>query len=515
MAYAVIVVSHVCAVALSLGILLLAIYKRQAARSLFFTYLVLAIFVFNLGYLLEVSARIPEVAVLGKQIKYSGVPFIAPFLLLFVLEYCEKKYLGRPQLAALLAIPLAHAVMGMTWPWNGYYSHYSIVEKAGILQIETSGSIYYYLFYIYTYILTVGAIVYAVKRYRKGSILLKKQLRIIITATLIPGVGNAVMVFGGDILPFDVTSMLMSTTCVLLGYSFVRLGFFQIVPIAREQIVENMQDAFILVDLKGRFIDANASAKRLLPPLATAFSGEYMKDIGGVPWKEGGPEAGEETFEVLTREGEPQHFRVSQTEISHQNRPICSCIMLYDITESKRLLDEVSVLAEHDALTGLLNRGTFLKKGEQLFRQMYVENGSFSVLMMDLDHFKTLNDTMGHQMGDRVLSTIAEQLSAHFRDTDLFARYGGEEFVALLPRTSEAEIMDIAGRLCTCVRQIDWGEDAPSLRVTISIGAAVFDPAHHPTLDALILSADQALYAAKDAGRNAYVLANEKAPQTV
>ena len=287
-----------------------------------------------------------------------------------------------------------------------------------------------------------------------------------------------------------------------MGYSLLRLGLFQIVPIAREQIVETMQDAFVLIDQYERFIDANAAAKKLFPQLAGVSMGSPIGDITGMPWTDEQADAETWTFSLQDQSGIFRHYSISKTIVFHKNKVICNCLMIYDVTESKTLLNEVRKLAEHDALTGLINRGTFFKKGEQVFRMNAAQKNSMSVMMMDLDHFKKLNDTFGHLTGDKVLTMVTQKLAAEFRDTDLFARYGGEEFCAFLPETDETSAMQMAQKLCDLVAKIDWGVELTDLRVTISIGVAGYDAARHYTLDSFVQSADTALYAAKNSGRN-------------
>ncbi|MGI6153878.1 MAG: diguanylate cyclase, partial [Christensenellaceae bacterium] len=401
------------------------------------------------------------------------------------------------------AVPIAQCVLAITFPWNWlYYTDITYVADVLVPHYETQGSVIYYIGFIYTYILTLCAVAFAIYYHRKGDALHKKQSAIIIVATAIPGIGNAFNVLGSHLLSFDITSLMLSGTCVLLGYSFLRLGLFQIAPIAREKIVETMQDAFVLADPHGRFIDANAAAKKLFPQLAAASIGTPIDSIEGIPWSDMDTDTENWTFRLQDELGDFRYYSISRTPVGHQNKTICNCIMIYDVTESKKLLDEVSKLAERDALTGLLNRGTFFKKGEPAFRKVASQKGDMAVLMMDLDHFKKLNDTFGHLTGDKVLATVAQTLSAAFRDVDLFARYGGEEFCAFLPGTEESSAMQIAQQLCKIVESIDWGSEPDNLHVTISIGVAAYDTARHYTFDSFVHSADTALYAAKNAGRN-------------
>jgi diguanylate cyclase (GGDEF)-like protein len=167
-----------------------------------------------------------------------------------------------------------------------------------------------------------------------------------------------------------------------------------------------------------------------------------------------------------------------------------------------QLHDAVAHAAQTDALTGLFNRGALLERLERELERSRRYGRSLAVIFFDLDRFKNLNDTYGHQFGDRVLRDLARIATRTVRGIDLIGRYGGEEFVAVLPETDGAQALVVAERLRTNVARhrldLPGGEE---VRATISAGVAVF-PADATTMDTLIRIADTALYAAKAAGRN-------------
>jgi diguanylate cyclase (GGDEF)-like protein len=164
-----------------------------------------------------------------------------------------------------------------------------------------------------------------------------------------------------------------------------------------------------------------------------------------------------------------------------------------------RLLAQVRALAAADGLTGVANRRTFDAQLAAEVDRSVRTGRPLSVILFDVDHFKRLNDTFGHQAGDEALRRVAATLSAAARGVDLVARYGGEEFVVILPETGLAEAAEAAERLRAAVEQV-----AVEPRVTASLGVATFpgsalDPA------GLVAAADEALYAAKQQGRNRVV----------
>jgi diguanylate cyclase (GGDEF)-like protein len=169
-------------------------------------------------------------------------------------------------------------------------------------------------------------------------------------------------------------------------------------------------------------------------------------------------------------------------------------------------LEQVTRLSREDPLTGLLNRRAFTEHAELAMKMARRHHRSVGILVCDLDFFKKVNDTYGHQAGDAVLVEIAKLLRRVFRDTDVIARFGGEEFVVLLSETAGEGVAVIGERLREAVERHGKSEPLPGVRFpTMSIGMSVF-PEHGDSLDVLVSRADEALYQAKEGGRNRALL---------
>ncbi len=178
--------------------------------------------------------------------------------------------------------------------------------------------------------------------------------------------------------------------------------------------------------------------------------------------------------------------------------------------ENAKLFGQVQILATLDELTGINNRRNFFSMGKLEFQRARRHGHSLSSIMVDIDHFKKFNDAHGHAVGDEVLCTIARRISRTCRVTDILGRYGGEEFAILLPGTDQTKAGEVAERLrrevCEkpiLVEKTGTGEPRP-LRASISLGVSVVEEST-PHLEDLLRQSDQALYAAKQGGRNRVV----------
>ena len=173
--------------------------------------------------------------------------------------------------------------------------------------------------------------------------------------------------------------------------------------------------------------------------------------------------------------------------------------------DKARLIKDLENLATTDGLTRLYNRRTFLQRAESEFERSRRYQRPLSVLMLDVDHFKNVNDSYGHETGDRVLRVLADACRKSLRQQDVVGRYGGEEFVAFLPETSSEIAQEVAERLRESVAALGVASPSGVVKVTVSIGVATAGRSTAAVAQ-LINAADQAMYEAKQQGRNRVVV---------
>jgi diguanylate cyclase (GGDEF)-like protein/PAS domain S-box-containing protein len=198
---------------------------------------------------------------------------------------------------------------------------------------------------------------------------------------------------------------------------------------------------------------------------------------------------------MVHADGHPVWVSLRATIVrDEEGEPVHVLVQVQDITERRSLEDQLRHLADHDPLTGLLNRRGIDRALAQHVARGRRYGAEGALLVLDLDGFKTVNDTLGHAAGDELIVTCARALRNRLRETDILARLGGDEFAVLLPAEGEAEAIVVAQAIVTVIREVTG--------VTASVGVTPFGD--EPTTTSAMDRADMAMYAAKQGGRDRY-----------
>jgi diguanylate cyclase (GGDEF)-like protein len=203
------------------------------------------------------------------------------------------------------------------------------------------------------------------------------------------------------------------------------------------------------------------------------------------------------------------HFVTSKIIIGDELRLIVTNLaeQISFALSNLRLKDKLRSQAIRDPLTNLYNRRFMMEAFEPALHRAERHENNLAVLMIDLDHFKQFNDKFGHEVGDFVLKSIAEQFKNNLRLEDIACRYGGEEFIVICPDTNLRDAYVLAEKLIVCINELCLSYEKQNLGIiTLSIGLAIY-PNHAVSTQQLIIQADKALYSAKSRGRNCAVVA--------
>lgn len=184
------------------------------------------------------------------------------------------------------------------------------------------------------------------------------------------------------------------------------------------------------------------------------------------------------------------------------------CLVVYDVTDEalnkqgiQTLNQELQNISRIDGLTGVFNRRHFDELFELEYKRICRSNADSSVIMLDIDHFKKVNDNHGHPAGDFIIKTLAKVVQFSIRETDVCGRYGGEEFVVFLPETNAENAVVVGQRIRKACEKLVPVYEETEIRFTVSVGIAQFEKSYTSPVD-WMEKADQALYKAKNAGRN-------------
>lgn len=279
-----------------------------------------------------------------------------------------------------------------------------------------------------------------------------------------------------------------------------------------ESVLENVDASIYTKDRERRYTYANAKmaavAGRTPEDLIGRVDEELVTPEVAADWRvlddlvfeTGETQSGEEIS--TSKDGERRHFWVVKIPQRDSRGEVVSLLGIStDFTEFYRLKEELARQATTDELTGIRNRRSLLETARREFSRTNRYGHPLSMLMIDIDYFKRINDGFGHDVGDKVLKAVADACRRELRDSDSIGRLGGEEFGVLLPNTGSTGAAIVAERLRTRVDALriagDWGED---IRPKVSVGVACADNASR--VEVVFKRADEAMYAAKAAGRN-------------
>lgn len=480
-----------------------------------------------LPFPLQVKTNIPTVT-------YLGVVAVPSLFLTFALCFANYENVVTKRLMLGLALePLITMFLVCTNKYHHLiFESMTLQESDGFQWLNFGHGSWYEVNLIYSYIVITIGLLALVAGMARSSPLVKKQYSMILAAALVPWLGNVFAEVFDRSFPFDITPVLFGFSSALFTYSVFRHRFMDIISMARGRLIENMSDGVLVLDANNIIVDINPAMERLLDRDRSSFFGKPASDVLEI-WQEQTELIfrGEKTRTELRLPDSPSRYldlRVT-TLLDKQERLHGRLIVFRDVTDRKQVekklrqanerlqsqLIEIGTLqsklrsqAVRDPLTNLFNRRYLDETLDRELARAARENYSVCLIMLDLDHFKKVNDTYGHEAGDFVLKALAETISSRSRRGDFACRYGGEEFVIVMPNIALDTAYQRAEKLRKTLNglQIPYGNF--QLSTTISIGIACY-PSNGEDRESLLRAADRAMYAAKKAGRN-HILTYDK-----
>ncbi len=299
----------------------------------------------------------------------------------------------------------------------------------------------------------------------------------------------------------------LGLSSILLLLALFKYELFDLLPLAYYSIFEFSDYPILILSDSMRYIKSNSVAQTVFANLLKDKAGLSLVDIfKDEPEFMRSLEQKNSCFISRSVEGEQLYFSARLIGLGSpkdkKRKEYGFLLVFHDETTHVHQLRGLKDEASLDPLTGTYNRRYFYKYAERLIRKAKSEERSVSFIMVDIDRFKTINDTNGHQAGDYVLKTITDLVKNTLRESDLLARYGGEEFLILLPYTQATAANVIAERICTIICDYDFWDGDHIIKVTVSAGVSTLESSANLSLEDCIALADSALYRAKEYGRN-------------
>lgn len=491
----------------ALFVLIMVVAYRTVPKARYFIFLSMAVFLYAVGYLLELDSHSLEGAYMAQRIQYYGVSVYAVLFYLFVRDYVDRGIRKKWVIALLFAFPVLVVVMVNAYPdirW--YFTNTAFAQTPSPGMVAVRGPMFtLHVLYSGVFLLLTGLEVLI--HYPRGTPRERRKRWLFLLAAVAPGA--AITYFATDHRPvyFEFGPASLTVTLIILGTYIIRCRAEDWLPFARGRVMEQLSDGYVLLDKNNRFLDANVAAEEYFPSLRQVTPQTPATEIEGFPDELAGEEQGTHLVTV-EEDGRQVVLQASVSPISAGGQVICNSILLYDVTDAHKAMGELEQIATHDGLTGLLNRESMLDLVRRDFDIHSRTGQNGCMLMMDIDHFKTVNDTCGHQCGDYVLQQISRLIASRLRRTDICGRYGGEEFCVFLPATGLPGALKTAGGIRKAVENFDFSYGGRHLHLTISIGVASLEDSRTKTLEEVVNSADKALYQAKRSGRNKVVSAD-------
>ncbi|MEP7356284.1 MAG: diguanylate cyclase [Anaerolineales bacterium] len=506
---------------------LMAWRRRRAPGAVALAVVNLAVAVWCGGYGVYWALSQSEAQLAADNFITIGSALVPPAYLVFMLDITgRRRWLTRWLLSALGLVYIATLIINWTTGWHHLWTVNVVSQTIGGLHVLVGepGPLYWLLALFYAYGLILAGTVLLVHAFWQARGVYRNQYGLILLAAVV-ALGPSLLSEAG-LTPWpllDLAPLGLAVSGPLLAYALFYFRLLDLVPIARSLLVDIMQDAVIVLDQQQRVIDINSAALKLTEWTGSSPVGRPAKLVFGA-WPalmarladvfEANAQIGLDATHTLQLSITPLQDQAGETrgrlimlrDISalkqaEQDLLLANTRLRANLAQIENLQVELQEQAIHDALTGLYNR-RFLE--ETLPRELARASRDvqpLSVIFVDLDHFKAINDTYGHAAGDQVLRAVGKFLFTAARATDLVCRYGGEEIVIVCPGMSLSAAAQRVEVWRQSIALLATEVNGIAIPVTISAGIAGY-PTHGQSLESIVLAADSALYAAKSAGRN-------------
>jgi len=483
--------------------------KGKTSYRKAFSALVLCISVYLFGYLMIINSNNLQEMIFWNQFQYLGLPFISVLWLMVALLYTKTIYSLNIRMALLLfSVPVITFFMRLTNHWHHlFYTKWEVRQYFGYYSLYMGRGFWYYVNISYTILcLLLTVIIYLIGYLKNKAGYTKSHFLVFLFASLLPLIGIVLILFAFEERSIDYSALIMPVSLLVISYGILKYDFLEIRTLARETIFENNLAGMVVLGPGKRIIDYNKAAEKFFEAINISLNNSPIEHIlGREPRLLEIFESDTSRDYSVVIDGEERFFEIDVVTLGeHHDGKTRMLKSIIDVTEERKIQEKLKFLATTDSLSGLYNRAEFMNLAQMEFAWAKRNNEELSLLIMDLDNFKTINDTFGHAAGDEMIREMGSIIKTSFRKTDIAGRIGGEEFAVVLKNASLEEAKKIAEKFRETVarRKVLYGKRKISFTVSIGVAAICGNTDDINNIEDAFKMADDALYKAKAKGRN-------------
>jgi diguanylate cyclase (GGDEF)-like protein len=476
-------------------------------------FLFLTVFIWSSAQAVGSIVKHDAAIMLAAQFAYIGIALAPVAWFVFALTYAQRvRKLSRHALNTVSFLPMITLLLALSNSDHGLvWTSWEIASIGGFRGLITEHGFWFYVHAVYSYSLILVAtsiLAFSLIQYKQHY----QTMLAAVFAPLIASIANVLYLSPLNPYPWlDLTPLGFVLGVLILDIGILRTGLLNAAPVVRDRVVEQLKDPVLVLNHRGNIIDANVAALRSWDSDFGLLGSNIASLIPSLP-----------TATLMDTQTNPEvtiddeAYEIASTALDTTNAKTDVAIVFRDVTKSRETINDLRSaetklqrMAHTDALTNMYNRHFFMDRLSEEFERIRRHGSVMSVLVFDLDHFKRVNDTFGHDLGDAVLVAISEVVNRIKRSTDIACRLGGEEFALLLPETDKTGAINLAQRLRRGIQEYPYkSKTNKELKVTASIGVATVTPQTREP-ESILKTADRALYKAKDGGRNMVCVDNE------
>lgn len=491
-------------VTLTIGIF--AFNKRDETTSLPFAAIMFAATIHTFGYAFELLSKTRETLLMWLNIEYVGVAFFPVLLIWFCYSnFDEEKKRHTVTILSFFTISLTTFFLVQTNNYHHFYYSQIIIHQSDQLILETIKGPWYYVQGLSIFVTLFILFISTLKMYKHSIDIYRRKAKGVLISLVIFVVG--VLSTALNLIPstLDVFPLLYVIIGIIWFSTYLGNGVFDLMPITYKKIFDNISEGVMVLDKNDHLAHFNMAAYDVFKSEVRLIRGlpisKVLDNIFVIPHND----YTGKVFEVRFR-NKIKIYHLKSTDLYGQKGYYNGKILVFnDITKEVEAGRVLKALATQDALTGLSNRRHFFDRCHDKIEHARIEGKKISFVLMDLDHFKTINDTYGHTVGDVVLKEVSKLCQKTLREYDIMGRYGGEEFAILLYDTSLHETHMIIERMRDTIQSHTFDCDGNTIKLTVSFGVHRPNLLDEDDMSVILKKADKSLYQAKHEGRNRVV----------